>query len=298
MTKAVALFSGGLDSILAIKIVEKQGIEITPVSFYHPFSGTLDERSCQDLSKQPVIIDISDDFFKILKNPVFGYGKNLNPCMDCRILYFKKAKEFMKEIGADFLISGEVVGQRPFSQRREAIRTIEKEAGVEGLVVRPLTQKNMPETIPEQRGLIDREKLLDIKGRNRQIQLKLAKEFALNYIPTPAGGCLLTLSDFSYRTKELMKRELLTKTNVEILKYGRFFPLTELSILIIGRNERENKELERLFSPKKNLMYIETLEPPGPSAIIIGKPEKEKALQLIKRYIKNHNQEPKFIIKS
>lgn len=298
MTKAVALFSGGLDSILAIKIVEKQGIEVIPVSFYHPFFGKIDEKSYQDLSKQPVIIDISEDFFKILNTPKFGYGKNLNPCMDCRILYFKKAKEFMNKIGADFLISGEVVGQRPFSQRREAIRTIEKEAGVEGLVVRPLTQKNMPETIPEKKGLINRNKLLDIKGRNRQTQLKLAKEFGLNHIPTPAGGCLLTVSDFSYRTKELMKRELLTKTNVEILKYGRFFPLTEFSIVIIGRNEKENRELEKLFVPNKNLMYIETVDPPGPSAIIIGKPEKEKALKLIKRYIKKHSQEPKFFIKS
>ncbi len=298
MTKAVALFSGGLDSILAIKIVEKQGIEVIPVSFYHPFFGKIDEKSYQDLSKQPVIIDISEDFLIILNKPKFGYGKNLNPCMDCRILYFKKAKEFMNKIGADFLISGEVVGQRPFSQRREAIRTIEKEAGVEGLVVRPLTQKNMPETIPEKKGLINRNKLLDIKGRNRQTQLKLAKEFGLNHIPTPAGGCLLTVSDFSYRTKELMKRELLTKTNVEILKYGRFFPLTEFSIVIIGRNEKENRELEKLFVPNKNLMYIETVEPPGPSAIIIGKPEKEKALKLIKRYIKKHSQEPKFFIKS
>ncbi len=298
MTKAVALFSGGLDSILAIKIVEKQGIEVIPVSFYHPFFGKIDEKSYQDLSKQPVIIDISEDFLIILNKPKFGYGKNLNPCMDCRILYFKKAKEFMNKIGADFLISGEVVGQRPFSQRREAIRTIEKEAGVEGLVVRPLTQKNMPETIPEKKGLINRNKLLDIKGRNRQTQLKLAKEFGLNHIPTPAGGCLLTVSDFSYRTKELMKRELLTKTNVEILKYGRFFPLTEFSIVIIGRNEKENRELEKLFVPNKNLMYIETVDPPGPSAIIIGKPEKEKALKLIKRYIKKHSQEPKFFIKS
>ena len=298
MTKAVALFSGGLDSILAIKVVEKQNIEVIPVSFYHPFFGKIDERSYEDLSRKPVFIDISEDFFKILKNPKFGYGKNLNPCMDCRILYFKKAKEYMDKIKADFIISGEVVGQRPFSQRKEAIFTIEREAGVEGLVVRPLTQKNLPETIPEKKGLIDRNMLLDIKGRNRQTQLKLAKEFGLTYIPTPAGGCLLTVSDFSYRTKELMKRDLLSKTNVEILKFGRFFPLTELSILIVGRNQSENEELEKAFTPNSNLMYIETLNPPGPSAIIIGRPEKEKAIKIIKRYIKNRNEEPEFIIKT
>jgi len=297
MTKAVALFSGGLDSILAIKLVEELGIEVIPISFYHPFFGRIDERSYQDLSKKPVIIDISEDFFKILKNPKFGYGKNLNPCMDCRVLYFKKAKEYMKKIGADFLISGEVVGQRPFSQRKEAIKTIEKEAGVEGIVVRPLTQKNMPETIPEKEGLIDREKLLEITGRNRQVQLKLAEDFSLSFIPTPAGGCLLTVSDFSYRTKELIKRNFLSKTNVEILKYGRFFPLSEIAVLIVGRNKEENEKLEELFKPEENHVFIETLNPPGPSAIIIGEADREKALKILKRYIKPRNIEPDFLIK-
>ncbi len=297
MIKAVALYSGGLDSILAIKIVEGLGIDVYPVSFYHPFFGEIDRRNFEDLKKEPEIIDISEDFFKILKSPKFGYGKNLNPCMDCRILYFKKAKEYMEKIGAKFLISGEIVGQRPFSQRREAINTIEKEAGVSGLVLRPLTQKNMLETIAEREGWVEGEKLLGVSGRNRQIQLELAKKFSLSYVPTPAGGCLLTVPDFAKRTKELLVRELINKTNVEILRYGRFFTLNDRAVLIVGRNQKENEKLENLFNKELNHTFIETLSPPGPSAIIIGKGEVEKALSILKKYIKIKEKEPEFLIK-
>ncbi len=296
MIKAVALYSGGLDSILAIKIIEEQGIDVYPVSFYHPFFGKIDKRNFKDLKREPEIIDISEEFFKILKSPKYGYGKNLNPCMDCRILYFKKAKEYMEKIKAKFLISGEIVGQRPFSQRREAISTIEREANVIGIVVRPLTQKNLPPSIPEKEGLVDRQRLLGISGRNRQHQLKLAKKYSLSFIPTPAGGCLLTVADFVKRTKELLKRDMLSKENVEILKYGRFFVLGEKSILIIGRNKNENERLKNLYSDKNEHTFIETLSPPGPSAIIIGEKLIEDAISIIKKYIK-YKEKPEFLIK-
>ena len=287
MIKAISLFSGGLDSILAVKIVESLGIKVIPLHIKHPFFPNLDLKVKDELGMEIIEVDISIEFLKILKKPEHGYGKNLNPCLDCKILFYKTAKKYMDRFKADFIITGDVVGQRPFSQRKEAMKQIEREANLEGFVVRPLTQKNLPETIPEKKGLIDRGKLYSINGRKRFSQYELAKKFNIKYIPTPAGGCLLTDKGFSERTKKLMKYGFLTPVNIEIIKHGRLIDLNDKKLIVVGRNESENNLLEALFNMRKEgVIFIETIEPSGPSAIIIGEKETDKNSPIIDKAIR------------
>ncbi len=287
MIKAISLFSGGLDSILAVKIMESLGIKVIPLHIKHPFFSELDSRVKNELGIPVVEIDISEEFLKILEKPKHGYGKNLNPCLDCKILFYKTAKKQMESSGADFIITGDVVGQRPFSQRKEAMKQIEKAAELEGLVVRPLTQKNLPLSIPEEKGLIDRDKLYAISGRKRFSQYELAKKYNIKYIPTPAGGCLLTDKGFSERTKKLMEYNFLTPLNIGIIKHGRLIELEDNIIIIVGRNEAENNSLGTLFNMKKgNLIFMETIEPSGPSAIIMTGRKIDKDNPIINKAIK------------
>jgi tRNA-uridine 2-sulfurtransferase len=198
--KAISLISGGLDSTLATKVVMDLGVDVLAANFVSPFCQCSRKDGCRHearfVSEQlniPLrIVNATDDFLEMLKKPKHGYGSNMNPCIDCRILMLKKSKELMDEVGASFLITGEVLGQRPMSQRRDAMRTIEKEAGVTGLVLRPLSAKLLEPTIPEEKGWVDREKLLDISGRSRKPQMKMAEDFNIKDYPCPAGGCLLT----------------------------------------------------------------------------------------------------------
>ena len=242
--KAVALFSGGLDSILAIKIVEEQKVKVIPLHIYTGFAGRRDKNFIKESVElfglvEPIIIDVEEEFLEILKNPKFGYGKHLNPCIDCKIFFLRKAKEVMEREEARFIITGEVPGQRPMSQRKDVIQLIEREAQVEGLVVRPLSAKLFPPSIPEKRGWIDRERLYDIHGRGREKQLELAKKYKLKKIPSPAGGCLLTDPTFSRRLKILMdKVEGLSWEEIELLKHGRMFEIQD-TIVIVARNEKE-----------------------------------------------------------
>jgi tRNA U34 2-thiouridine synthase MnmA/TrmU len=266
--KAVALVSGGLDSTLAARLIQGLGIEITALNFKTSFC-LCDKKSslgCVNTAKTVAdqlglslkIMNISEEFFKVLKNPKYGYGSNMNPCIDCRILKFKKAKVFMREVGADFILTGEVLGQRPMSQHRRALNIIDKESGLEGLVLRPLSAKLLPETIPEKRGWVDRSRLLAFSGRSRKMQFDLAKSFDIKDYACPAGGCLLTDPEFSRRIKDLMLYEELNLNNVELLKIGRHFRLSENAKLVVGRNEKENakildlaKEPDFVFSPLK-----------------------------------------------
>ncbi len=201
----------------------------------------------------------------------------------------------MERLKADFIITGDVVGQRPFSQRKEAMNLIERQAELKGYVVRPLTQKNLSPSIPEKKGLIEREKLYSINGRKRAVQYELAKKYNIKFIPTPAGGCLLTDKTFSERTKSLMESNLLTPLNIEIIKHGRLINIEENQFIIVGRNEEENNILQKLFKINKDKSaFIETLQPSGPSAIIIGifnnKIDKElieKSIKIIFKYMKD-----------
>lgn len=264
--KAIALVSGGLDSTLAVRLLKEQGIEIIILNFKTPFClcdrktssgcGNFARKVADSLDIEFRVVNVTNEFFDILKNPRYGYGSNMNPCIDCRILFLRKAKEFMQRVGARFIITGEVLGQRPMSQHKQALKLIERESGLEGLVLRPLSAKLLEETLPEREGWIDRDKLLSLSGRTRKPQMELAKTLEIKDYPCAAGGCLLTDPGFAKRVKDLIAYGELNLNNVELLKTGRHFRLSRSTKLIVGRDERENsrlldlaKENDYLFSP-------------------------------------------------
>ncbi|MBF0539899.1 MAG: 7-cyano-7-deazaguanine synthase [Nitrospirae bacterium] len=281
MAKAIALLSGGLDSTLAALIVLKQGIEVTAVTFMthfgcDPFNLT-DSSSC---SSNPLpnalkfgfdvkLSHLADKFIDIVKNPKFGYGKNINPCIDCRILMLKEAKSLMENMGADFLITGEVLGQRPMSQRRATFPVIDKESDTIGLVLRPLTAKRLNPTMPEINGIIDRNALYDFHGRSRKPQIALAKELGLTEYPDPGGGCLLTEPFYAYRLNDLLKYSPdATYKEINLLKYGRHFRLSDRCKAVVGRNERENNILEGLYAQGDLILIADTVG--SPATLLIG----------------------------
>jgi tRNA U34 2-thiouridine synthase MnmA/TrmU len=202
------------------------------------------------------VVAASSEYIKKVKNPKYGYGKNMNPCIDCRIFMLKKAKEYMEEMGASFLFTGEVLGQRPMSQRREAMTIIEKEAGLEGLILRPLSAQFFEPTIPEKEGLIDREKLFRISGRCRKPQMELAEEFGIEDYLCPAGGCRLTDIQFAKRVKEAFEHDEDGIQDMNLLKYGRHFRLPSGAKVIVGRNEEENSIISRFAEEKDLLMEV------------------------------------------
>ena len=268
--KAIALISGGLDSTLATRLIKDLGIELVCLNTVSPFClcnhrstlGCFYEagRVAKDLGLELVSINVAEEFLEIVKKPKYGYGSNMNPCIDCRILLFKKAKEAMQREGASFVITGEVLGQRPMSQKLKTMWLIEKEAGLDGLVLRPLSARVLKPTIPEKQGWILRDKLLAISGRGRREQITLARKLGINDYPCPSGGCLLTDPEFSKRLKDTMQHEQLNLDNVQLLKVGRHFRLSDKAKLVVGRNEKENerllnlaKENDYIFSPNAEL---------------------------------------------
>ena len=274
MAKAIALLSGGLDSILATRLILDQGIEVGAVNFLTAFCNcTARGETClasksaaASLGVDLKVFEVTSDYIEIVKAPKHGYGRNLNPCLDCRIFMFKKAGEYMKETNASFIVTGEVLGERPMSQRMDAMRIIEKESGLKGLIVRPLCAKLMEPTIPERDGIINREKLLNIQGRSRKPQIQLAIELGVHDYPCPAGGCLLTYKGFADRMRDLMKYNPdFTVHDVKLLKIGRHFRLGPSSKLIVGRDEGENGKLSALA--KGGDLHIKPVNVPGPTGI-------------------------------
>jgi len=267
--KAIALFSGGLDSILAVKLIQEQGIEVKGVNFKTPFFG-LDEAFviAKDLDIDLEIIDITEELLKILKKPKYGFGKNMNPCIDCHALMFKKAGEYMNKIGASLILSGEVLGERPMSQNRNSLIIIERESGFEGKILRPLSALLLTETIPEKGGLVDRNKLLDISGRSRKRQMELAAKMGIKDYPSPAGGCKLTEPAFSKRLRDLFTRESFSIEEIELLKLGRHFRLSKDIKLIVGRNKEENEQLQNFFQDGDFLFKAKNLK--GPVSLLKG----------------------------
>ena len=288
--KALGLLSGGLDSTLAVKLMLEQGVEVETLNFVTPFCfcGTKKCDATSVASRFQVKLKrifLGDEYLKMLRKPKHGYGKNVNPCIDCRILMLKKTKRYAKKIGADFIFTGEVLDERPMSQHRRALEIIEREAGLEGKILRPLSAKYLPETGAEKKGLIERERLLDIRGRSRKRQIELAKGFGLSDYPCPAGGCLLTDREFAAKMRDLFKHKRAVRLkDTSLLKVGRHFRFGSNKI-IVGRNEIENKLLLSLKAPDD--YYFEVPDCGSPTTILQGRKSSEAiriAASLTARY--------------
>jgi len=297
LAKTLALLSGGLDSTLAIRVIQQQGIEVIALNFVTVFCRCTSHGSCKleavKVSEKfgiPIkVINTTERFLEIVKKPKFGYGKNMNPCIDCRINIFRIAGEYMREIGADFIITGEVLGQRPMSQRKEAMKIIDKEANLTGLVLRPLCAKHMEPTIPEKLGIVDREQLLQIRGRSRKNQIQLADVFQIKDYPCAAGGCLLTDPEFAHRMRDLVNTCDANVNDVNLLKVGRHFRLDPQTKVIVGRNEEDNTRLDSLSKEGDYLLNL--VDMPGPLTLLRGENTEGKiqtAAQITARYGKSH----------
>ncbi|MBN1914011.1 MAG: tRNA 4-thiouridine(8) synthase ThiI [Candidatus Omnitrophica bacterium] len=265
--KAIALVSGGLDSLLAAKIIQGQEIEVIGMRFNIPFY-IRKPSSFNTPDLEIIREDIGSEFLKIVLNPSHGFGSNINPCIDCKILMLTSARGLMPKLGAKFIITGEVLGQRPMSQHKRALDTIAREAGLEGLVLRPLSARLLSQTIPEKEGWVDRNRLFDINGRGRKTQIRLAAQLGIKEYAQPAGGCLLTDPAFSARLKDLILNKELSGDKIELLKIGRHFRLSPQLKLIVGRNESENKELQVLA--QKGGYLFAPLNIAGPAALVKG----------------------------
>lgn len=267
--RALGLCSGGLDSILSALILRKQQVEVEWITFETPFFSSQKAVKASIITGIPLTVrNITEEYMKMLKSPHCGYGKNMNPCLDCHSLMFVIAGSIMKEKEIDFLFSGEVLGQRPMSQTSPSLRYVEKHSGYEGYILRPLSAKRLAPTIPEKEGLVDRELLLDITGKSRKPQIALAAEFGISDYPAPAGGCLLTDREFSKRLKDLfMHQENYLENELHLLKFGRHFRINKSTKIIVGRNQSDNENLEELFNPSSDIIF-KIKDFPGPLAIM------------------------------
>jgi tRNA-specific 2-thiouridylase len=291
--KAISLFSGGLDSVIAVKLIADQEIDVIAMFIDTGFGSTKDKKShlenmCEQIGAELKIVDIREQFISdILFKPKYGYGKNFNPCIDCHANMFRVGKQLMEKFDASFLISGEVIGQRPMSQRVDAMNNVLKLADADNLILRPLSAKLLKPTKPELESWVDRDKLLDISGRNREIQISLAKKWKLKNYESPGGGCLLTEKHFSHRLREFLSYDTLTSKDVELLKFGRHFRLPSKSKLVIGRDETDNQKLERINNNK----FVEVILPIiGPYSLLskdANKEDKILAAQLAITYAKS-----------
>jgi len=311
-TKALLLYSGGLDSILAAKILEGQEINITALTFVsHFFDAEQAKKSAKENGVELRIIDFSDKHLDVVKNPRFGRGSGMNPCIDCHLLMLKVAKKISKigtflrtQKDSTFIATGEVLGQRPMSQNLKALKLIEKKAGLAGKILRPLSARVLPETEMEKSGMVDRKKLLGISGRSRKKQLALAEKFGIKYFPTPAGGCILTDKGYSKKLQALIENVAkIKKSDIELLRIGRHFwigedlPAGRQARIILGRNHEENLRLKNLA--ENGDILLEPKNIPGPTALIRGR--KSKAVQvfakkMLLKYTKGTGEELQFKI--
>ncbi len=269
--KALALFSGGLDSLLAVKIIQQQGIEVIPVCFVSPFfSAKKAIESGKQLGMFVRTVMLDERYLEMLKDPKHGYGKNMNPCIDCHAFMFKILGDLLPEYKADFLISGEVLGQRPKSQNKTALNTVAKMSEYKDLIVRPLSQKLLPDTKPIIEGWVDKNQLLDFHGRNRKPQMELAQKFGFTDYPSPAGGCLLTDPGYSKRLRDLKDNGMFESRYIHFLSVGRHFRLDEHTKLILGRNKHDNEYIQKLLSQSidKAAIALQVKDIPGPFGIV------------------------------
>lgn len=284
--RCLALLSGGLDSRLAIKLMQDQKIEVLALYFSLPFGSGCCMPDCafNFAQTQHVKLEVLDcnkgklfqEFINVIRKPAHGYGVGMNPCIDCRIFMLKKAKELMPKYRAKFIVTGEVLNERPMSQTKSRLEQIEKETGLKGKILRPLSAKLLPETIAEKKGLVDRNKLLDIQGRERKIQMALAKKYKISY-PTPAGGCLLCEKEFAIKLRDLFKHKKVIKPqDILLLRLGRHFRLNKVKI-IVGRNEQENSKLTELAD---NDLIFEVKDIPSPITILQSNKPTKKEIEI------------------
>ena len=260
--------------MLASQLIRNQGIEVMAIFFETPFfSSHRAKISASSLDLPIKVFDISERHLEIVKNPKYGYGENMNPCIDCHALMFRIAGEMLPEEKAQFIISGEVLGQRPMSQNRKALSIVADESGMKGLLLRPLSAKLLSMTIPEQEGWVAREELMGFSGRSRKPQMELARKYHIDDYPAPAGGCLLTDIVFSRRLKDLLKENMNPSKNaIELLKTGRHFRLDSHTKIIVGRNQAENQVIRSLS--QETDMIFDTISVPGPTVLLSGKQTK------------------------
>ena len=291
--KAIALFSGGLDSTLAMKLMIDQGIEILAININTGFGSTKDrlehmQSMCEQVGAELKIIDIQSEFLQeVLFDPKHGYGKNFNPCIDCHAKMFAVAKRVMEAEGASFLISGEVMGQRPMSQNKDALQIVLNESNCDGLLLRPMSAKKLAPTIAEINGWVDRDKLESITGRSRERQLELAKEIGLDDFESPGGGCLLTDENFSKKMVDFIKHDKFEVRDILVMKFGRHLRLSNGAKLVVGRNKEENEHLQNINNDK--YYHIKTVGLPGPHALLsknASYADKELASKIILTYCK------------
>jgi hypothetical protein len=299
MTTALALFSGGLDSILACRVIQEQGIKVKALKFITPFFdydllGNAEEYRATIFAKYDIdveLVDISTSYLQMLAAPVYGYGKNFNPCVDCKILLVRTAKELMATYNASFLITGEVVGQRPMSQRPDTLRVIERDSGTDGILLRPLCCKAQKITRAQDMGLVDPDKLPHFSGRNRTPQIELASRMDIKDFPSPAGGCVLTDPIRAARIRTLYgfkQQELLTPENLLFLLKGRQYRFGSGAFLSMGRNEAENDIIESLRREGDFLIKADA-DRPGPSGLLRfsqGADDRHLAAAIVARYLK------------
>ena len=293
MTRALAMISGGLDSILAAKLIKDQGIEVIGICFKSYFFNEENAiKMTQQIGIRLEVIDFSQEQFEVVKNPKHGLGKNMNPCIDCHALMMKYSGGLLEKFDADFIITGEVLNQRPMSQNRQALNIVKKESGFSNKILRPLCALNLDPTEMELNGLVDREKLLKISGRSRKPQMELAEKWGIKEYPSPAGGCKLTEPNYSIRLKDALTRnENLTQKEIDLLRYGRHFVSPNNVKIIVTRTAEEGTEIKKLLS-KEDLIFLPS-HFNGAMAIIFGEAnneDKELACKLVSRYSKGRNE--------
>lgn len=271
MVKGLSLLSGGLDSMLAICVLRDQGIQMEAVVFKSPFFGTASaQKAAQALNVPLHIIDFSDEILRLVRKPPHGFGGAMNPCIDCHAAMIRRAGDFMREQGYDFVSTGEVLNQRPMSQNRRSLETVAADSGLEGLLLRPLSAQLLSPTTPETDGRVDRSRLLALQGRQRQPQMELAAHFGIREYPSPAGGCLLTEKGFCRKLRDLYDHTegIPPVRDVELLRFARQFRLPDGGRIIVGRNRTDNAALKALADEGRTLLYPVNI--PGPTIAVLG----------------------------
>ncbi|MHC1720226.1 MAG: tRNA 4-thiouridine(8) synthase ThiI [Clostridiaceae bacterium] len=293
MVKALAMISGGLDSILAAKLIKDLGIEVIGVCFKSYFFGPENaERMTKQIGVPLIVVDFSREHFEMVRNPKHGHGKNMNPCIDCHAMMMNYSGKLLKEHNADFIITGEVLNQRPMSQTKSALDVVKKESGYSDKILRPLCAQNLTPTKMELDGLVDRDKLMKISGRSRKTQMELADKWGIRDYPSPAGGCKLTEPNFSKRLSDLISHEALpTEKSIQLLKYGRHIRISENAKIISTRTGEEAQEIKKYLSETDYIFFAKDYT--GTMVIVTGNPGNEDiefAAKVTGRYSKGKDE--------